>query len=153
MAGVLDIFRSMVMLGKGEHLLERRILSYLAQSFNHPFSHTSFGVCGTIFTFLCALGDDAMKDVVNAGALPGLCRLAHHDSYDGSEGSEYERYEDLLVKIAGIDASCAAKVAKARRHYYRGFKVQTLDAPRPTIWGKAQTIMNRHSRLGITPIL
>jgi hypothetical protein len=37
MAGVLDIFYSMVKLGKGKHLLERPILSYLAQSFNHPY--------------------------------------------------------------------------------------------------------------------
>jgi len=104
--------------------LERPILSYLTQSFNHPFSRISFGICGIIFTSLCALGDDT-KEVVNAGALPGLCRLAHPDTYNTNyQGSEQVQYEDLLVAIAGIDPSCAAKVAKARKRYYRGFKVK-----------------------------
>ncbi|KAF9515620.1 hypothetical protein BS47DRAFT_1341786 [Hydnum rufescens UP504] len=127
---------------KGEHLLERSILSYLAQSFNHPFFHISFDICGIIFSCLCALGDDAKKDVVNAGALPGICRLAHPDSHDtNSQGSQHLPYENLLGAIAGIDATCAAKVAKARKRYYRGFKVQTLDAPKPTIWGRLQAMV------------
>ncbi|KAF9515626.1 hypothetical protein BS47DRAFT_773919 [Hydnum rufescens UP504] len=82
MYDVLEIFYSLIEHNKAEHLLERPILSYLTQSFNHPFSRISFGVCGIIFTSLCALGDDAKKEVVNAGALPGLCRLAHPGSYN-----------------------------------------------------------------------
>ncbi|KAF9515610.1 hypothetical protein BS47DRAFT_1341772 [Hydnum rufescens UP504] len=169
MYNVTSIFSSIVEHNKGEHLLERPILSYLTQLFNHPyvvalnclwyltlalnilrFSRLSFVICGIIFFRLCALGDDAKKEVVNAGALPGLCRLAHPGSHDtdelfSSEGSEHWHvpFEDLLVAIAGIDASCAAKVAEVRKHYYRSFKVQTLNAPRPTIWGEAQAMMTR----------
>ena len=87
---------------KGEHLLQKPILSYLARALNHPyvvyanlstpssdspldltrFSRLSFGGCGIVFRLLCDLGDYAKEEVVDAGALPGLCRLAHRDSYD-----------------------------------------------------------------------
>jgi hypothetical protein len=95
MVGVLDIFVSMVNRSKGVHLLERPIPSYLAQSFNHPYVVAVKGLIlrsspGFEYTQALpylpgcmwhALRDDA-KTVVGAGAFPGLCRLAHRDSYD-----------------------------------------------------------------------
>ncbi|KAF9504865.1 hypothetical protein BS47DRAFT_1386141 [Hydnum rufescens UP504] len=113
---IMGIFSKIVEHNRADYLLEKPILSYLTQSFNHPYA-----ICGIIFFGLCSLGDDA-KVVVNPGPLPGLCRLAHPDSYamelsshNSSQGSEHWHlpYEGLLVAIAGIDSSCATKVAKA----------------------------------------
>ena len=49
------------------------------------FSPVSLTKCGTLFKSLCGLGDQAKMKVVNAGALPLLCRLAHRDSYDDAK--------------------------------------------------------------------
>jgi hypothetical protein len=98
---IAEIFISTIQHTKGEHLLSRPILSYLVQSLNHPYavhvnwltlssnpllnmhrcSPIALGQCAELFLALCALGDHAKKAVVDAGALPGLCRLAHRDGY------------------------------------------------------------------------
>ncbi|KAF9510454.1 hypothetical protein BS47DRAFT_1395989 [Hydnum rufescens UP504] len=139
---VIGIFLSAIDHNKGENLLEGPILSYLGQSLNHPFSPSSLHQCGKIFLSLCSLGDHAKRKIIESGALPGLCRLGHRDSYDGVNYDEEERmrFVNALADMVHLGPPYAAVIASAQRQYGRKSKVQTFHVPRRTIWERTRAI-------------